>query len=94
MENCCRRALLSEFLRVFESYLFGNYAGSSNDPRMRLDKDRDLDVLCAVLSRVCEFIDHYGIFRLLDYSFVEPVVGYFPMHPMMTTDRNAPEYVS
>lgn len=53
---------------------------------MRLVKDRDLDVLCTVLSRVRDLIEQHGIFRLLESTTVDPIVCYLAMRLMMTVD--------
>lgn len=50
---------------------------------MWLVKDRDLSVLCTVLSQVLEFIEQSGIFRLSERTPVAFMVGYLAMCLMM-----------
>lgn len=56
-------------------------------------KDRELGDLCALPFQVCRFIEHHGIFCLLECTSVDPVVGYVVMGQMITVDWNAPGFV-
>lgn len=75
---------------LFDRYRFEFTAGFSHDLRMRLVKEKDLSVLSAVRSRMREFFDDHGIFRLSEHTSVDPVVDYLAVHQMMTVDRSGP----
>lgn len=56
------------------------------DPRIRLVKDHNPNVLCVELFRVSAFIKHSELFFLRKCAFVHPVIGNFAIHQMMTMD--------
>lgn len=50
---------------------------------MQVDKDFDSGVFCAIPFYIREFIEHHGIFRLLESTFVDPTAGIFAVRQIM-----------
>lgn len=86
MEHHHRRVLRSDFLCVSLDFSFGTPAGFRHALRMRFVNGRGFGVICAFPFRVREFIEHQGIYRLPECTFVDPAVGYLNVFQITTVD--------